>query len=52
MGCARVKLTFSGTTARELPLGPHGPLSPSDWHKSVALNDKVCRDVYISARRG
>lgn len=40
---------FQGRWWESSPRDPHGPLSQSDWHKSVALNDKVCRDVYISA---
>lgn len=43
---------FQGRRRESYPWDPHGPLSPSDWHKSVALNNKVCRDVYISAQHG
>lgn len=40
---------FQGRRGESSPREPLSPLSPPDWHKSAALNDKVCRDVYIRA---
>ena len=43
---------FQGRRRESSPRDLHGPLSLSDWHESVALNDKVCGDVYIGSRPG
>ncbi|TNN88141.1 hypothetical protein EYF80_001722 [Liparis tanakae] len=39
--CPRQVDLFRDDGVRAPPRDPHGPLSPSDWHKSVALNDKL-----------